>query len=175
MTRDRFGGGPRRPARRRGLWGPWLGIIGVAALCVLLALVTAGQLAASARQAGRPGFDAQVVACPPSGGDGARCTVRVTRDGHDLFLPLSDGTLVLPEPGDHLTVALADDGSAVPAGWRPWVATGVLLALLGIATRGALYWWRRLRRAGTAGAEDPWADAAHRRSHAAPPSRRGAA
>lgn len=134
-----------------GLVGPVVALAASAVLSVLLLALAVPQLAATARQAGRPGTDAVVIACPPSGGSRGLCSVRVARGGHDV-VPLEHAALLFPEPGDALPVVIEQarsaDGTpyavAEPAGWRPWAVSGALLFAMLVTVRMALSWGRRV-------------------------------
>lgn len=141
--------GVHRPRPRGGLAGAALALVISGALLGLLIAAAVAQIAAAVEATGRPVADATVVACPPPGGTGGPCTVRIARDGHDADLLLTRAELQFPELGDRLDVAPAPDGTARPAGWRPWAAAGGLLVLLGGVGRAALHWARRALEAAT--------------------------
>ena len=139
-----------RPGRAR-IVGPALALAACALLGTLLVGLAWPQFAETARQAGRPGVDAVVVTCPPSGGSRGMCAVSVARDGHDL-VPLAYAGFLFPQPGDVLPVVIeserGDDGTpwsvAELAGWRSWAASAVLLAALLTIGRVGLAWGRRV-------------------------------
>ncbi|GAB79397.1 hypothetical protein SAMN05421595_3060 [Austwickia chelonae] len=110
----------------------------VGALCLLLWAATLPRVGTAVAQTGRPGYDAQVVSCPQPGGFIGRCEIAVTRDGQEIRTSLADPGMMIPQAGDRLTVSLDEDGTARPAGWRPWATAGLLVALSLALTRATI-------------------------------------
>ncbi len=127
--------GSFRRARTDTLGYTTITLAGVAALSLLLWVAAISQVALATSQAGRPGFEAQVVACPQPGGNAGRCDVRLTRDGHQLEALLVRPGFFAPDVGDHLTVTVVSEATperpaeVTPAGARLALTTLTLLAL----------------------------------------------
>ncbi len=145
-------GGPLRRVRTDTLSYSTITLTGVAALSLLLWVAAITQVATAASQAGRPGFEAQVVACPQPGGNAGRCDVRLTRDGHQLDAHLVRPGFYAPDVGDHLTVTVSREASTegpaevTPSGSRLVVHTLTLLALAVTFTYWTASRFRRFMR-----------------------------
>lgn len=146
-------GGPLRRVRTDTLSYSTMTLTGVSALSLLLWVAAGSQAATAVSQAGRPGYEAQVVACPQPGGNAGRCDVRLTRDGHHLDALLVRPGFYAPDVGDHLTVTVSREASpegpaeVTPSGSRLMVHTLALLALAVTFTVWTVQRFRRFQRA----------------------------